>query len=177
MAITPLSFNPVSGWQDTTNIETKPANESRTRQLLQMFHNQTRDYINNTVLAALNNPVCRLRQSVTENIQTTQTLVTFDTIDFDNNTMSQPANKITCKTAGFYRVRVSASIVTNSYTMYINVNGGPVQVRGSLTGVTETEIQISLNAGDVVSVNIAATSATTTDVTHPSNYLLVEKIG
>lgn len=46
MSTAPFAFTPASGWQDTASIETKPATEARTRQLLQMFHSQTRDFIN-----------------------------------------------------------------------------------------------------------------------------------
>ena len=50
MAITPFDFNPSDGWKNTTSFETKPANEGRTRILLQTLPDQIKTWINATLL-------------------------------------------------------------------------------------------------------------------------------
>lgn len=49
MAITPFVFNPATGWEDSSVFPTTRNNEELVRGDLQRLHDQTRDYINNTL--------------------------------------------------------------------------------------------------------------------------------
>ena len=53
MAFTELTFEPATGWNNSTSFPTTPASEADARERLQEIHDQTRDYINDTLLAEL----------------------------------------------------------------------------------------------------------------------------
>lgn len=53
MALTPMTFNPVTGLLDTAAYITGPASETDARQQVQGRLNELRDYLNNTLLAAI----------------------------------------------------------------------------------------------------------------------------
>jgi len=49
-----FNFNPTTGFNNTTSFP-DPADETETREQLQRLHDQTRDFINNYIVVALNN--------------------------------------------------------------------------------------------------------------------------
>lgn len=53
MPISEFQFNPSTGWLDAATFPTTPANETETRNKLQLLHTQTRDEIN-TLITLLN---------------------------------------------------------------------------------------------------------------------------
>jgi len=54
MAVTPFAFDPPTGWNDPTVFPTYESSEAKVRSDMQELHDQTRDYINNTVVPILN---------------------------------------------------------------------------------------------------------------------------
>ena len=53
MAITEMAFVPATGWNDPTTFPEKVSNASDVRDMLQLLHDQTKDYLNNTVKPAI----------------------------------------------------------------------------------------------------------------------------
>ena len=55
MSISPFAFDPVNGWADQTEFPTYLDDEPTIRAKYQRLHNQTRDWINNTLIPAVEN--------------------------------------------------------------------------------------------------------------------------
>ena len=64
MAISPFAFNPPTGWNDPTVFPAYEASEAQIRTNYQRLHDQTRNYINNTVITALNRGVMLIETTV-----------------------------------------------------------------------------------------------------------------
>ena len=55
MAIQEMAFVPATGWNDPTTFPEKVNNASDVRDMLQLLHDQTKDYLNDTVKPAIDN--------------------------------------------------------------------------------------------------------------------------
>ena len=64
MAITPLAFDPPTGWNDSTRFPTYEGSEAQVRADMQELYDQTRDYINNTLSPVVDNANTKANKAV-----------------------------------------------------------------------------------------------------------------
>lgn len=64
MAITPLAFDPPTGWNDSTRFPTYEGSEAQVRADMQELYDQTRDYINNTLSPVVDNASTKANKAV-----------------------------------------------------------------------------------------------------------------